>query len=145
MSVLLNEAAEADAWLEDYLGADSTLASYIGNRVFSTFIGYGQDPLPIVRFFLIEQDDLMVVNANRVWTELVYQVEAIDKGRDSTRVRTIARRLDALLHRLQGASSSSVYINEVFRRSPLFRREVESGTEYLFAGGEYVVRVSALA
>ncbi len=143
IGTLLNEAAETDAWLEDYLGSDTELAGLV-TGVFSTFIGYSKDPLPVVRFFLIGQEDLMVANANRVWSVLRYQVEAIDKGRDSTRVRDIARRVDELLHRLQGVSSDSVFIQEVVRESPLFRREVEAGSEYLFAGGEYVVRVSAL-
>ena len=144
-NVLLNEAAETDQWLQDYLTADSTLSGLV-TGVFSTFVGYGRDPLPLVRFFLIGQEDLMVLNANRVWSELRYQVEAIDEGRDSTRVRAIARRVDELLHRHQGDSlNPAVFIQEVWREAALFRRESEAGSEYLFAGGEYVVRTSALA
>jgi hypothetical protein len=141
-SVLLNEAAETDTWLHDYLESDATLMSLVSG-VFSQFLGYSQDPTPLVRFFLVEQDDLMVVNAKRVWSELVYQVEGVTRGPDATAVRAIARRIDELLHRHQGDSSlSTVFIQEIFRRQPLFRRTVESGTEYLYAGGEYVVRVS---
>jgi hypothetical protein len=143
-SVLLNEAAETDAWLESYLRADVALAGLV-NGVFSTFIGTTSTKLPVVRFFLIEQDDLMVVNAERVWSELVYQVEAVTSGPETTEARSIARRLDALLHRLQGQSSATVYVQEVWRRSPLFRKEVESVDPYCYAGGEYVCRVSALA
>ena len=144
-SVLLNEAAETDTWMKSYLESDATLMSYV-NGVFSQFLGYSDDPTPLVRFFLIEQGDLMVVNAKRVWSELVYQVEGVTRGPDSTDVRAIARRLDELLHRHQGdATLSTVYVQEIFRRQPLFRRTVESGTEYLYAGGEYVVRVSPVA
>lgn len=144
-SVLLNESAETDVWLHDYLEADSELMSMVSG-VFSQFLGYAEDPTPLVRFFLVEQGDLMVVNAKRVWSELVYQVEGVTRGKDSTLVREIARRLDVLLHRHQGDSSlSTIYVQEIFRRQPLFRRTVESGQEYLYAGGEYVVRVSPVA
>jgi hypothetical protein len=144
-SVLLNEAAEADTWLHDYLEADASLMGMV-NGVFSQFLGYADDPTPLVRFFLVEQDDLMVVNAKRVWSELVYQVEGVTQGPDSTNVRAIGRRLDELLHRHQGdATLATVYVQEIFRRAPLFRRTVESGTEYLYSGGEYVVRVSPVA
>lgn len=146
MTVLLNEAAECDEWLETYLSSDSTLMGMV-TGVFSTFFGYGKDSLPLVRFALIEQDDLMVVNANRVWSELVYQVEAVTAGRDSRdTVQDIARQLDVLLHRHQGDSTlSSVFIQEVFRRAPIFIRDSASGDEYLRAGGEYVIRVSPVA
>lgn len=146
MSVLLNEAAECDEWLETYLSSDTTLMG-LANGVFSTFYGYGDDSLPLVRFALIEQEDLMVVNANRVWTELVYQVEAVTSGRESRdEAQAIARQIDTLLHRHQGDSTlSSIFIQEIFRRNPIFFRETGSGTEYLHAGGEYVIRVSAVA
>jgi hypothetical protein len=143
VSTLLNEAAETDAWLEDYLGADSELLS-LANGVFSTFIGTTSTKLPVVRFFLIEQDDLMVVNANRVWAELVYQVEAVTEGPDTTEALAISQRIDQLLHRLQGESSATVFVQEVFRRQPLFSKTVESGDPFVYAGGEYVFRVSAL-
>ena len=140
---LLNEAAETDTWLEGYLEADPTLMGYV-NGVFSQFVGYTDDAPPLVRFFLVEQDDLMVVNANRIWSELVYQVEAVDRGPDSSTVRAAAQRIDELLHRLQGQTGSTVFVQEVYRRAPLFRRTNEGGREYIYAGGEYVFKVSAL-
>lgn len=126
----------------DYLTADSELSSQV-NGVYSQFWP-DRVSLPIVRFFLVEESDLMVVNANRIWTELVFQVEGITRGPDSDEARAVAQRIDQLLHRLQGQSSSTVYVQEVFRRSPLFRRTVEEGDPYVYAGGEYVAKVSAL-
>jgi hypothetical protein len=140
---LLNAAAETDVWLVDYLEADPELSSLVSG-VFSTFIGYSNDPLPVVRFFLVEQDDLMTNNATRVWSEFVYQVEAITNGPDATEARAISQRVDELLHRLRGETSSTVLVQEVFRRAPLFRRTKEGGDEYIYAGGEYVMRVTAL-
>jgi hypothetical protein len=144
MSVPLNEPAEADVWLQSYLETDPTLASIV-QGVFSAFIGTSEVPMPIVRFFLIEQNDLMVVNAQRVWSELVYQVEGITAGYDVSETREISRRLDELLHRLQGQSSSTIFVQEVWRRQPLFRREIEGGQPYAYAGGEYVFRVTGTA
>jgi hypothetical protein len=143
VTTLLNEAAETDAWLEGYLGADTTLSD-LANGVFSTFIGTTSTKLPVVRFFLVEQDDLMVVNANRVWSELVYQVEAVTEGPDTTDALAISQRIDQLLHTLRGQSSGTVLVEEVYRRQPLFSKTVESGDPYVYAGGEYVFHVSAL-
>lgn len=140
---LLNEAAETDAGLESYLAADSALMGQV-NGVFSTFIGTDRTALPIVRFFQVESDDLMVLNGNRVWAEIVYQVEAVADGYADDEARSISQRIDQLLHRLQGQTWGSVYVQEVFRRNALFRKTVEGGDTYVYAGGEYVFRVSAL-
>lgn len=140
---LLNEAAETDQGLEDYLAADATLTS-LTNGIFSTFIGTTSTPMPIVRFTLIESDDLMVINGTRVWSELVYQVEAITDGPESTDAAAIAQRIDQLLHALRGRTWGSVLVEEVYRRQPLFRKEVEGGDPFCYCGGEYVFHVSAL-
>ncbi len=139
---LLNEAAETDQGLEDYLNADSTLTGMV-NGVFSTFIGLSSTPLPVVRFFQVEQDDLMNVWGARVWTTLVYQVEAITRGPETEEAREIAQRIDELLHLLRGEQFGNVLLEECFRRAPLFRKTVESGDPYVYAGGEYLLRVSA--
>jgi hypothetical protein len=139
---LLNEAAETDVGLEEYLAADVELSS-ICNGVFSTFIGLSSTPLPVVRFFQVEQDDLMNVSGNRVWTTLVYQVEAVTNGPDTSEAREISQRLDELLHLLRGAQWGSVLVEEVIRQAPLFRKTVESGDPYVYAGGEYLFHVSA--
>lgn len=144
IGTLLNESAEADAWLADYLSSDTELMG-MATGVFSTFYGYGDDRLPLIRFTQIDSDDTMVLNANRIWSVLGYQVEAVTKGKDShATVRALAQRVDELLHRLQGESSDTIFVQEVFRRRPLFWRSNESGSEYLHAGGEYEFRVSAL-
>jgi hypothetical protein len=142
-SVLLNEAAETDAWLAGFLGADTNLMGQVNGGVFSTFIGYEKDRLPIVRYFLVEQDDLMVVEMHRVWSELVYQVEVVTTGPDSTAAVSIAQRLDELLHRVAPGDVGSIAVLQIYRRQPLFRRTEEGGDEYIYAGGEYVFLVQA--
>lgn len=138
---VVNEAVETDTGLEEYLSADSTLMGLV-NGVFSTFLGSDRTPTPFVRFTLIESDDLMNVSGNRVWSELVYQVDAITGGYETDTASAIAARLDELLHLLRGQTWGSVFVEEVYRRQPLFRREVESGQPYIYAGGEYVFHVS---
>lgn len=140
---LLNEAAATDVGLEAYLTADSTLMGLLNGGVFSEYIGKRSDSTPLVRFSLIETSDLMNVWGGRVWTELVYQVEAITKGYDVTETRAIADRLDVLLHLLRGRQWDTVLVEEVFRRTPLFRRTLEGDQPYAYAGGEYVFHVSA--
>lgn len=142
---LLNEAAETDQGLIDYLAADSTLTALIGSdQIYSQFTGIKSVRVPIVRFFLVETDDLLSIGATgRVWSELVYQVEAVTGGYDSTDAADISQRVDQLLHGLRGETWGDVLIEEVFRRQPLFRRELEGDQPYIFAGGEYVFRVSA--
>lgn len=140
---VLNEAASTDAGLEAYLRADSSLMGMLNGGVFSEYLGTKRDQTPLVRFFVIETNDLMNVSGNRVWSELVYQVEAITKGYELTETRTIANRLDVLLHLLRGQTWGDVLVEEVFRRAPLFRRTLEGDQPYAYAGGEYVFHVSA--
>ena len=140
---VLNEAASTDAGLEAYLRADTTLMGMLNGGVFSEYIGKRSDSTPLVRFFLLESNDLMNVSGNRVWSELVYQVEAITKGYDLTETRSIANRLDVLLHLLRGQTWGDVLVEEAYRRTPLFRRTLEGDQPYAYAGGEYVMHVSA--
>jgi len=138
---LLNEAAETDQGLEDYLKDDASLTSMV-TGIWSTFIGRKSEGMPIVRFFQVETDDLMTIMGNRVWTEIVYQVEAIDRGTDTTAARAISQRVDQLLHLLRGETFGHVLVEEVYRRAPLFRRELEGDQPYIYAGAEYVFHVS---
>jgi len=138
---LLNEAAETDQGLEDYLKSDSSLVGMV-TGIWSTYIGRKSEGMPIVRFFQIETDDLTNISGGRVWTTIVYQVEAIDSGIDTTRVRAISQRIDQLLHLLRGQSFGNVFVEEVVRRAPLFRRELEGDQPYSYAGGEYLFHVS---
>lgn len=138
----LNEAASTDVGLQSYLEADTALMAMLDGGVYSTYLRKSGDRFPLVRFFLVEQNDLMNVWGGRVWTELVYQVEGISKGYDVDELRAIANRLDTLLHLLRGQTWDDVLIEEVYRRMPLFRRELEVDQPYAFAGGEYVFHVS---
>lgn len=141
---LLNEAAETDQGLEDYLNADAELMS-LCNGAYSTFIGTTGTPLPVVRFFQVNpSDDLLSIGAQgRVWAALDYQVDAIDSGTDTTQVREIATRVDELLHGLRGQTWGSVFVEEVVRQSSLFRKQVEGGDPYCYATAEYRFKVSA--
>jgi hypothetical protein len=114
------------------------------NGVMSTFIGTTRDPLPFVRYFLVEQDDLMVVGMHRVWAELVYQVEVVTNGPDTTEAVEIANRLDALLHRAQPGDAGAIHIGEIWRRQPIFFKEKQAEDVYVHAGGEYVMHVYSL-
>lgn len=141
---LLNEAAETDQGLEDYLAADSTLTS-LTNGIFSTFIGTTSTPMPIVRFTLVESSDsnMAIHQESRVWVELVYQVEAITDGPESVDAAEIAQRIDELLHGQRGLTWGNVFIEEIYRREGRLRKEVEGGDPFVYAGGDYVFHVSA--
>jgi len=139
---LLNEAAETDQGLEDYLKDDASLTSMV-TGIWSTFIGRKSEGMPIVRFFLVESDELTNVWGGRVWAELVYQVEAVTRGLDTTEALAISQRLDELLHLQRGLVFGNVLIEEIKRRAPLFRRELEGDQPYVYAGGEYIFKVSA--
>lgn len=139
---LLNEAAATDVGLEEYLSADETLMSMLNGGVFSEYIGKRSDSTPLVRFTLLEQSDLMNIWGGRVWTELIYQIEAITKGYDLTETMAISDRLDVLLHLLRGQTWGTVFVEEVYRRTPLFRRTLEGDQPYAYAGGEYLFHVS---
>jgi hypothetical protein len=150
MTTVLNEEVAAQSWLKDKLKADVTLMDMVtGVRYRSVETDLRT---PFIKIDRLDSSDLMVVGMYRVWANLTYLVRAVvqwegggDLGWDEAwdRVQVIADRIDVVLHRTSG-TSSTVNVGEVYREETFTDETQESGDTYLHAGGIYRCHVMAL-
>jgi hypothetical protein len=138
----MNEEVATALWLRDYLASDADLSSSV--QTFAIRSTRTTDPLPYIKVDILERRDVMVVNAGRVWVDLLFLVRGITKGPDWTDVQTIAARVDTVLHRLQGSGDATIFIQEVFREEPFSDETIEAGDLYVHSGGLYRIRAQAL-
>ena len=132
------ETAVAEQWLYERLTGDSTLMGYLGNDP-ARVVGYlapEGTPEPFVVFQHQASSDVMVVNGERIWSDLVYLVKTIDKGESFAQAWDIAGRIDDVLHEAAGISSSGEVLACV--RERLISYVEHDGKEmFRHAGGVY--------
>lgn len=80
--------------------------------------------------------DVMVINGNRVWSELVFLVTAIAKGESTKALKAIATEIDARLHRASGTSTDGRILESV-RTGGFQASELDNGVQYRRLGGFY--------
>lgn len=132
------EPLETEEWIAAQLLADADIAASVDtvtSRVFST-----RQRLPVIKLDLQEASDLMVVNGNRVWTDQTYLVRAYTSGIDTTETKTLAARIDAVLHKASG-TSSTLRIEDCVRIEPFVDTEVAGDKTYQVAGGFFRLHV----
>jgi len=141
----VNEEAAVADYLVDYLEADSTLMGMVNGvwlRSTPTDVA-----TPLVKIDRQDASDLMVVNLYRVWADLTFLVRAAvenhERGQpDWSEVRSIADRLDALLHKHEANEANLEW--HAFREESFTDETIEGGKLYLHAGGIYRVRAHAV-
>lgn len=141
----MNEEAAVADYIVSYLQADSTLMGMInGVWLRSTPTDVAG---PLVKIDRMDAEDLMVVNLYRVWADLTFLVRAVTENQergqpDWTEVRSIADRLDALLHKHEANQTDLEW--HAFREESYTDETIEDGKLFLHAGGVYRVRAHSL-
>ena len=129
------EVLRAYEWIQSTLSADATLAALVGSRIYSE-----QAPqervMPFVVFNLQGGTDLRAVGTVRVYNNSLYQVKGVTQGRDYATGKSIADRIDVLLHGAAGNTSDGSILGCV-REQPLVFAENDGGVEYRHVGGLY--------
>lgn len=126
------ETYTIESWLYGILSVDATLISYVGTRIYTGVIPDGVS-FPLILITLDgTPDDLMVINAKRVWTDCRYIVRAIAQTETFGTLNTIANRIDTLLHRTSGTN-----INACVREQAFEMTEVVDNVQYRHLGGIY--------
>jgi hypothetical protein len=143
--VSINEEAAAQDWLVSYLQGDSTLMNLV-NSIWLRSVPR-DEPTPVVKIDRLDASDVMAIGLIRVWDDLTFLVRASIKwagqgNPDWTDVRAIADRIDTLLHNHE-AVTSELQVHS-FREESFTDETIESGSEYLHAGGIYRLRAHAL-
>ena len=132
------ETAVAEQWLYERLTGDSTLMGLLGNDP-SRVVGYlapEGTPEPFVVFQHQASSDMMVVNGQRIWSNLVYVVKVVDRGESFSQAWDIAQRVDAVLHRASGTVSTGEVL-ECVRERLIAYVEHDGKEMYRHVGGVY--------
>lgn len=142
-----NELVRAETWMYGVLAGDTTLANLVTTNNIKRI---GLHPLPaevaaypLVTFQLQSSTDHRAVGNLRTWITALYLVQGIDQTADRAgTLKTIADRIDALLHRAswQSAGSDGTLI-ACLREGSFAQTENDEGRRYERLGGFYRVEV----
>jgi hypothetical protein len=136
----VSEILSAEKWLYTVLNNDTQLKAK-AKGIYSGLVPSGT-AFPLVYITLQRQDaDLITNGAHRVWATLHYAVRAVDEtGSWGSDLKTIANRIDAVLHAASGSSSEGT-VYECVREQPFAIVEQADGRQFRHLGGLYQLRV----
>jgi len=81
-------------------------------------------------------DDVAEVAEHRIWTEFVFLVRAVTRGRSTKALESIADEIDNRLQRASGSTSDGLVL-QAARQQEYVGRELDEGIEYRSLGGFY--------
>lgn len=133
------EAAAAGEFLYSALHGDATLMTLVGD------IWEDEPPqgatYPLIVYQFMSGIDLMVIGANRVWSNMIWLVKAVGQTANYGDLNAVVARIDTLLHRGSGVVADGtiwVCIREQTVRLP----EDVLGKPYRSVGAQY--RINAI-
>lgn len=142
------EGPYAEEWLYGILARDPfIMASSVQGRVYRARVAQDLDDasgnlLPAIRFFEAASNDMFATGAYRVWAEMFYQVEVMDRSDSVQHMRSVADRVDSLLHGSSGYVTGA-WIVACTRNSSINYSIVDESIQYQHLGGLYRIRVQA--
>lgn len=128
------EAASADDFLYTALHGDSTLMGLVSG-VWNTQAPQGAT-YPLVIYQFQSGLDLMVVDAVRIWTNMMYLVKVVGQTAYYGDLNAALARIDTLLHRTSGAVADGT-VWACVRESAFRLPETISGKQYRSSGAQY--------
>lgn len=99
---------EGYEWIQTTLGADPTLQAALGGappRIFQRNAPEGIPGYPLVLIRFVSGIPLMVLGAQDVWTDALFDVLVVDKSNSTGSMKPIANRVDQVLNRKYGTTS----------------------------------------
>lgn len=154
MANLIVEDPYVDKWIYQQLSGDTTItSSFVGTNIFRSHVVPQEDGvilIPCIKFFKVQMGfDRTTMNATRVMNYLYYQVETISRA-DSIQgnMRTVANRVDTLLHRTRGTGlpvtiDGACVILSSDRVQTISRQVIDENVAYQFIGGTYKIGAQA--
>ena len=97
--------------------------------------------MPYVVARSITASDVTEVSAIRIWSAQLWDVIAVGEVWET--VDKIAAAVDVLLHKGSGAPSSGT-VHECTRERPISFDEVDEGVNYIYVGGTYLIKATAV-
>lgn len=133
----MNAIVAANKWLYSVLTGDATLVGLVGTRVYSDIVPDGA-ALPYVFYSLATPgDNLLTVNAEVVWSPLVYVVRIVALVESYNTLETGAAAIEAALSRASGSNASGVVAGCIYE-APFAMLEINNaGYQLRQLGGRY--------
>ncbi len=135
------ETTIVDAWLDQVLSGDATLAALATGGMWDTLADQAT-AFPYVVWQLQAGHDVRGVGPARIMVNGLWLVRGVDRSPSQTIVKPIAGRIDALLHAASGSVSGGLVIGCV-REEPYKFLEVTDGVLYWHLGGMYRIWAQA--
>jgi hypothetical protein len=136
----MNEISIALEWLYSRLTNDATLQ---GIPIGGVFRGVAPDKTATPYILLIHQGghDVYQPGANRIMSDLVFQIVAIGPAANWNNIQTAATRIDFLLEAMSGTNADG-NILACRRQQPLSSEEIVNGATWTRLGGLYRIWVN---
>lgn len=133
-----------DEWLYELLTGDATLQALESGGI----PVYNEEvPIPIELPVIIFQNQSSVsvqgVGGARIFNSSLYVVRGVAPGASFKRLKLIASRIDALLHRSTGGTTSDGIVQDSVQEEIYRVREQDRGIAYRHLGGIYRIWASA--
>ena len=110
------ETTTAETWLYGVLSGDATLAGLVSTRIYG-YLAPNSATYPLVVYQYQAGSDLMGVGTARIWSDSVYVIKAIAKAETFGTLKTIADRIDTLLHAESGSATGGSVVGCVRERA----------------------------
>lgn len=137
----MSELNAIDRYIFGALTADPTLAGVVGQRVYVD-IATPAAAMPYIIFQMQASVDLMPVGPGRIWADCLYLVRGVTEATSyGGALKTIADRIDAVLHATAGANVDGT-VWACVRDRPYRLPEVADGRNYRHAGA--IFRIYAI-
>lgn len=123
-----------DVALTTALGTDVS-----GNPRIYPEVAPQESDFPVVTYSAVPIADNLIVGATRVLARIMFRVVGVVRGADYATLKTIADRIEAVLHDSQGTYAGQ-YVT-IHREAPISFASDESGELFYYLGGQYRVEV----
>lgn len=135
------ELIEIDAYLKATLDGDSTIISNAPGLAWRSLADDGT-PTPFTIFnWQGGKGDSITVNGRRIFTRVVYKVEAVGPIENYAAIAATAGRIDALFALVRNAFTANANIYAIKRTQAISRDEMVKGFRWAHLGGLFELEV----
>lgn len=133
----MNPIVAANKWLYAVLTADATIAGLVGTKVIGEVVPTDVNPPYIYYTLTAPEPNLQTLEANTIWSSLLYTVRMVDRAESYNNLETGAAAIVDALNRASGSNASGVILASVYVQ-PFALMEIDrAGFELRHLGAQF--------
>lgn len=140
----MDPLSPTSAWIYSRLAPSMAAHNYVDTygdvRIYDELADEGTAYPFIIIILQSPGGDVLTLNGNRVWSNPLFQVAAVDETETWETVQPLADEIDAQLHQTRG-STASIRIESCIRERPHRQVILDDGRRYAKLGGLYRIKV----